>query len=51
MPDIHVNMIIESKDNVLFEDIFPYKLKEDNNSRKRTHETMFRDERLSEPTS
>ena len=25
IPDIHVNMIIESRDAVFFEDIFPYK--------------------------
>jgi len=41
-------MIIESRD-VFFEDVFPYKRKENNTSRKRTHEIMFRDERPSEP--
>jgi len=43
IPYIHVNMIIESRD-VLFEDIFPYKRKENLTSEKRTHETIFRDD-------
>ena len=38
MPDIHVNMIIESRDAVFFEDIFPYKRETDKTSEKRTHE-------------
>ena len=29
IPDIHVNMIIESRDAVFFEDIFPYKREAD----------------------
>ena len=47
--DIHVNMIIESKDDVFFEDIFPYKRGEEKNSEKRTHEIAFRDESPKEP--
>jgi len=35
---------------VFFEDVFLYKRKEDKISRKRTHETTFRDEGPSEPT-
>jgi len=35
IPDIHVNMIIESRDAVFFEDIFPYKWEEDKTSRKK----------------
>ena len=50
IPDIHVNMIIESRDLVFFEDIFPYKREEDKISEKRTHETVFRDEETSKPT-
>ena len=46
--DIHVNMIIESRD-VFFEDIFPYKREADKSSGKRTHEMAFRDESLKEP--
>jgi len=34
MPDIHVNMIIESRD-VFFKDIFPYKREEDKTSEKK----------------
>ena len=34
IPDIHVNMIIESRD-VFFEDIFPYKREEDKISGKK----------------
>ena len=30
IPDIHVNMIIESRNDVFFKDVFPYKRKEDN---------------------
>ena len=48
--DKYVNMIIKSKDDVFFEDIFLYKRKEDKISEKRTHETTFRDEGPSEPT-
>ena len=45
IPDIHVNIIIESTDVVFFEDIFPYKQEEeDKTSWKRTHEIAFRDE-------
>ena len=44
IPDIHVNMIIESRDVVFFEDIFPYKREADKTSGKRTHEMAFRDE-------
>jgi len=47
--DIHVNMIIESRDGVFFEDVFLYKWEENNASGKRTHEIVFRDERLSKP--
>jgi len=50
IPDIHVNMIIESRDVVFLEDIFPYKQEKDKTSGKRTHETTFRDEDHSEPT-
>jgi len=46
----HVKMIIESRDNVFFEDIFPYKRKENKTSEKKIHGIMFRDERSSEPT-
>ena len=35
--DIHVNMIIDSKDVVFFEDIFSYKWEEERTFRKRTH--------------
>ena len=42
IPDIHVNMIIEFRDDVVFEDIFPYKRKTDKTSGKRTHEMTFR---------
>jgi len=35
---------------VFFEDVFPYKREEDKTSGKRTHETLFRDESLYEPT-
>jgi len=48
--DIHVNMIIESRDAVFFEDIFPYKWEGNNVSGKRTHEIAFKDEGPSEPT-
>ena len=48
--DIHVNMIIESRDVVFFEDIFSYKWEEKKTSGKRPHETAFRDEGLDEPT-
>ena len=44
IPDIHVNMIIESRDAVFFEDIFSYKRKTDKTSEKRTYEMAFRDE-------
>ena len=44
MPDIYINMIIEFRDTVFFEDIFPYKPEEEKTSRKRTHDTTFRDE-------
>jgi len=42
-------MIIESKNDVFFEDAFPYKQKEDKIFGKRTRETVFRDEVSSEP--
>ena len=29
IPDIHLNMIIESRDDIFFEDIFPYKREAD----------------------
>ena len=48
IPNIYVNMSIEFKD-VFFEDIFPYKWKEEKTSGKRTYETAFRDERPNEP--
>jgi len=35
LSDIHINMIIESRD-IFFEDIFPYKQEEDKTSGKRT---------------
>ena len=47
--DIHVNMIIETRDIVFFEDIFPYKREGDKTSRKRTHEMAFKDESSKEP--
>ena len=37
-------MIIELKDDAFFEDVFPYKQKENKTSKKRTHEIIFRDE-------
>ena len=37
IPDIHINMIIESRDVVFFEDIFPYKQETDKTSGERTH--------------
>ena len=46
IPDIHVNMIIESRDVVFF----LYKREEDKTSGKRTHETGFRDKGPNEPT-
>jgi len=49
IPDIHVNMIIECRDIVLFEDIFSYKHEEDKAFGKRTHEMTFRDESPKEP--
>ena len=49
IPDIHVNMIIESRDAVFFEDIFPYKRETNKISGKRTHEMTFRDENPEEP--
>ena len=48
--NIHVNMIIESRDIVFFEDIFQYKREEEKISEKRTHKTAFRDEGPKEPT-
>ena len=50
IPDIHVNMIIEFRDAVFFEDIFSYKREADKTSGKRTHEVAFRDESPEEPT-
>jgi len=50
IPDIHVNMIIESRDVMFFEDIFPYKWKGDKTFEKRTLEASFRDEGPSGPT-
>ena len=49
IPDIYVNMIIEFRDALFFEDIFLYKRETDNTSRKRTHEMAFRDESPEEP--
>jgi len=49
IPDIHVNMIIEFRDTIFFEDIFPYKWETDKTSGKRTHEMAFRDESPDEP--
>ena len=49
IPDIHVNMIIEFRDAVFFEDNFPYKRETDKTSGKRTHEMTFRDENPEEP--
>ena len=42
-------MIIEFRDVVFFEDIFPYKRETDKTSGKRTHEMAFRDESPEEP--
>ena len=49
IPDIHANMIIESRDVVFFEDIFPNKREEEKTSGKRTHEIVFKDESPKEP--
>ena len=49
IPDIHVNMIIESRDTVFFEDIFSYKRETDKTSGKRTHEMAYRDKSPEEP--
>ena len=49
IPDIHVNMIIKSRDVMFFVDIFPYKQEEDKTSGKRTHEIVFKDESPKEP--
>ena len=43
-------MIIESREDVFFEDIFPYKQEEDKTSGKRTYEIAFRDKGPSEQT-
>ena len=43
-------MIFESRDDVFFENVFPYKRKEDKTLGKRIHEIEFRDERPSKPT-
>ena len=45
---IRVNMIIASRDNVFFEDVFAYKQKETRLLGKKTNETSFRDEGPSE---
>ena len=45
-----LNIIIEFRDAVFFEDIFPYKRKEDKTSGHRTHETVFMVEGPSGPT-
>ena len=42
-------MIIESRDAVFFEDIFPYKREIEKTSGKRTHEMVFRDKSPEEP--
>ena len=42
IPDIRVNIIIEFRDALFFEDIFLYKQEEDKTSRKRAHETTSR---------
>ena len=42
-------MIIQSRDVVFFEDIFPYKREEEKTSGKRTYEIAFRDESPKEP--
>jgi len=44
MLDVHINMIIEFRDAVLFEGIFSYKREEEKTSEKRTYEMIFRDE-------
>ena len=44
-------MIIELRYAAFFEDIFPYKREEDKTSRKRIHETSFRDENRCGPTA
>ena len=38
--DIHKNMIIESRNALLFEHVFPYRFKEEASLSKQTHETM-----------
>jgi len=50
IPDIHLNMVIESRDDLFFENVFPYKWEKNNASEKRTHEITFRDEGPIEPT-
>ena len=50
IPDIHGNMIIESRNAVFFEDNFPYKREIDKISAKRTHEMAFRDESHEKPS-
>lgn len=40
IPDIHKNMIMESRNVSFFEHVFPYKSKEEASSSKQTHETM-----------
>ena len=45
IPNIHVNMIIESRDDAFFEDIFSYKRKEDKTFEKRIHEMAFMNEK------
>ena len=42
-------MIIESRDDVFFEDIFLYKREEEKTTGKRTHKIAFRDESPKEP--
>ena len=42
-------MIIKFRDDVFFEDIFPYKRETDKTSGKKTHEMAFRDESPEEP--
>ena len=49
IPNIHVNMIIESRDDVFFENIFSYKQKKHKTFGKWTHETTFKNEGPSEP--
>jgi len=47
--DIHVNMIIEFRDVVFFEDIFPHEREENKTFGKRTHEMVLKNDSPKEP--